>query len=95
MNKRGIAYLIMSLTLVGIVTANALVFSNRFRSLEQSSIEVVNNEFTESIISDISGEGLDLFHEVAAKKAIMGALTLYLDFINLFIMLLRLFGQRR
>ena len=27
------------------------------------------------------------------KKAIMGALTLYLDFINLFIMLLRLFGQ--
>ena len=29
------------------------------------------------------------------KKAIMGALTLYLDFINLFIMLLRLFGQRR
>jgi FtsH-binding integral membrane protein len=33
--------------------------------------------------------------EVAAKKAIMGALTLYLDFINLFIMLLRLFGQRR
>ena len=33
--------------------------------------------------------------EVSAKKAIMGALTLYLDFINLFIMLLRLFGQRR
>ena len=33
--------------------------------------------------------------EVAAKKAIMGALTLYLDFINLFIMLLRLFGTRR
>ncbi len=29
------------------------------------------------------------------KKAIMGALTLYLDFINLFIMLLQLFGQRR
>tara|TARA_Y100000816_G_scaffold8076_1_gene5162 strand:- start:7447 stop:8202 length:756 start_codon:yes stop_codon:yes gene_type:complete len=33
--------------------------------------------------------------EVIGKKAIMGALTLYLDFINLFIMLLRLFGQRR
>jgi FtsH-binding integral membrane protein len=33
--------------------------------------------------------------EVSGKKAIMGALTLYLDFINLFIMLLRLFGQRR
>ncbi|MCF6325950.1 MAG: Bax inhibitor-1/YccA family protein [Devosiaceae bacterium] len=32
--------------------------------------------------------------EIAGKKAIMGALTLYLDFINLFLMLLRLFGNR-
>ena len=32
--------------------------------------------------------------EVAGKKAIMGALRLYLDFINLFIMLLSLFGSR-
>ena len=29
------------------------------------------------------------------RKAIMGALSLYLDFINLFLMLLRLFGGRR
>jgi FtsH-binding integral membrane protein len=33
--------------------------------------------------------------EVAGKKAVLGALTLYLDFINLFMMLLQLFGQRR
>ena len=32
--------------------------------------------------------------EVAEKKAISGALRLYLDFINLFIMLLSLFGNR-
>jgi FtsH-binding integral membrane protein len=32
---------------------------------------------------------------VAGQKAIMGALSLYLDFINLFLMLLRLFGQSR
>jgi len=32
--------------------------------------------------------------EVLAKGAIMGALSLYLDFINLFMMLLRLFGNR-
>jgi FtsH-binding integral membrane protein len=32
---------------------------------------------------------------VAGKKAIMGALRLYLDFINLFLMLLRLMGDRR
>ena len=33
--------------------------------------------------------------ETMGKKAIMGALRLYLDFINLFIMLLHLFGSRR
>ncbi len=33
--------------------------------------------------------------ETMGKKAIMGALRLYHDFINLFIMLLRLFGDRR
>jgi uncharacterized protein len=32
--------------------------------------------------------------DVLAKGAIMGALNLYLDFINLFMMLLRLFGNR-
>lgn len=33
--------------------------------------------------------------EEASKMAIMGALALYLDFINLFMFLLRLFGDRR
>jgi FtsH-binding integral membrane protein len=33
--------------------------------------------------------------EVAGKKAVLGALALYLDFINLFMLLLQLFGQRR
>jgi len=32
---------------------------------------------------------------IAGRKAVMGALSLYLDFINLFLMLLRLFGNRR
>jgi hypothetical protein len=32
---------------------------------------------------------------VAGRKAIYGALRLYLDFINLFLMLLRLLGNRR
>jgi FtsH-binding integral membrane protein len=32
--------------------------------------------------------------ELAAKTAIMGALSLYLDFINMFVMLLNLFGNR-
>jgi uncharacterized protein len=33
--------------------------------------------------------------EIASKKAIMGALRLYLDFINLFMMLMQLMGTRR
>ena len=42
----------------------------------------------------------DTYYEVAndatatAKGAIMGALNLYLDFINMFVMLLQLFGRR-
>ena len=38
---------------------------------------------------------LDAESEEGRKGAIMGALALYLDFINLFIMLLRIFGDRR
>jgi FtsH-binding integral membrane protein len=43
-------------------------------------------------IKEIYLEGDD--GETAGKKAIIGALTLYLDFINLFLMLLRLLGNR-
>jgi FtsH-binding integral membrane protein len=32
---------------------------------------------------------------VSGRKAVMGALALYLDFINMFLMMLRLFGDRR
>ena len=41
------------------------------------------------------GEGLEYGDASARKMVIMGALTLYLDFINLFLMLLRLFGSRK
>lgn len=33
--------------------------------------------------------------DIASKKAIMGALALYLDFVNMFLMLLRLLGDRK
>lgn len=38
-------------------------------------------------------EGMD--REVENKTAIYGALSLYLDFVNMFLMLLRLFGERK
>ncbi len=41
------------------------------------------------------GETVATGTEAAQKMALMGALRLYLDFLNLFLMLLRLFGNRR
>jgi FtsH-binding integral membrane protein len=41
------------------------------------------------------GENVENGTEAAAKMSILGALTLYLDFINLFLALLRIFGGRR
>ena len=40
------------------------------------------------------GSQIDEGSQTAQKLMIMGALTLYLDFINLFLMMLRLFGNR-
>lgn len=44
-------------------------------------------------IKNMNMAGVD--GETSRKGAIMGALTLYLDFINLFLLLLRLFGRRK
>src|ERR1700724_1325615 len=66
-------------------------------------------QFVVSIVGVIVFVGLTAYHtqrpkelylesdsgEIAGKKAVLGALALYLDFINLFTMLLQLFGQRR
>ena len=42
------------------------------------------------------GEQIDVRDSSTLRKySILGALTLYLDFINLFLMLLRIFGNRR
>jgi FtsH-binding integral membrane protein len=41
------------------------------------------------------GAGIEYGDASAKKMALMGGLTLYLDFINLFLMLLRVFGRRR
>ncbi|MBX7053037.1 MAG: Bax inhibitor-1/YccA family protein [Flavobacteriales bacterium] len=41
------------------------------------------------------GAGVEYGSATAGKLAIMGALSLYLDFINLFIFLLRIFGGRK
>ncbi len=45
-------------------------------------------------IKNMSGTMANSGSEIARKGALMGALALYLDFINLFLMLLRIFGSR-
>ncbi len=63
----------------GISVIGVLVFVG----LTAYDTQKIKEEYLESDSSEIMG-----------KKAIMGALRLYLDFINLFLMLLRLFGNR-
>ena len=48
---------------------------------------------TQKIKNLVIGSGVS--GEAGQKIALLGALTLYLDFINLFIYLLRIFGSRR
>ena len=55
-----------------------------FVGLTAYDTQKIKNEYNEADSS-----------EIASKKAIMGALRLYLDFINLFLMLLHLFGNQR
>ena len=69
-NKKAIAYLIMSLSILGIIAANMGVFADRFRKVESSNVEVVSNEFVGSALSDMTGQGMDKFMDVASKKAL-------------------------
>ena len=85
--------------LVGIVVA-ALVNVFLASSALQFAISVIGvlvftglTAYDTQRIKDIYVAGEDA--AVAGKKAIMGALALYLDFLNLFLMLLQLFGDRR
>lgn len=96
LNRFG-SYLVMGL--VGLIIASVV---NMF--LVSSGVQ-----FALSIIGVLIFVGLTAFDtqrirslylavdsaDAAGKRAVMGALTLYLDFLNLFLMLLRLSGDRR
>jgi FtsH-binding integral membrane protein len=85
--------------LIGIVVA-ALVNLFLASSALQFAISVIGvlvftglTAYDTQRIKDIYVAGEDA--AVAGKKSIMGALALYLDFLNLFLLLLQLFGDRR
>ena len=91
---------IMMMGLVGIIIASVI---NMFMQSSQmdyiiSFIGVL--VFTGLTAYDVQklkniGAGIQFGTAAASKLVIMGALNLYMDFINLFLMLLRLFGDRK
>jgi hypothetical protein len=77
-----INYFLKSTTLYWITTGVGVLI---FVGLTAYDTQKIKN------LNIIGNEGSDEDH----KEAIMGALTLYLDFINLFLYLLRIFGRRK
>jgi uncharacterized protein len=84
--------------LIGLIIASLvnLYFQSGMMSLVLSAISVLIftglTAYDTQKIKEMYFDGDDV--AVMGRKAIMGALSLYLDFINLFLSLLRLFGNR-
>jgi hypothetical protein len=91
---------IMLMGLIGIIIASLinLFLKSDGMSYVISTIGVL--VFTGLTAYDVQkikriGNGLEYGNQHSQKLAVMGALSLYLDFINMFLYLLRLFGNRR
>jgi uncharacterized protein len=91
-------FLMMALFgLIGAMVVNLFLESNMISwiiSLAGVVIFVGLTAYDTQKLKNMSGS-IDGASEEGRKASIMGALTLYLDFINLFLFLLRLLGRRR
>lgn len=91
---------IMIMLLVGVIIASVVNFFLHSSALYYIISYVGIAVFTGLTAYDVQklkniGAGLEYGDASAKKMALMGGLTLYLDFVNLFLMILRLFGRRR
>jgi len=91
---------IMIMGLWGIILASLLNFFMHSAQIDYIVSVIGVLVFTGLTAYDVQklkriGQGTEFGSENTRKLAIMGALTLYLDFINLFLFLLRFFGNRR
>jgi len=91
---------IMIMLLVGVIVASILNAFLHSTGMEMLISYVGVAVFVGLTAYDVQklkniGAGLEYGDASASKMALMGGLTLYLDFINLFLMLLRIFGRRR
>jgi len=91
---------ILIMFLIGIVVASVVNFFLHSSGLDMLISYIGVAVFVGLTAYDVQklkniGAGLTYGDATASKMALMGGLTLYLDFINLFLMLLRIFGRRR
>lgn len=91
---------ILTMALIGIVIAslvNMFMKSSGFDYIISCVGVLVFTGLTAYDVQKIKriGAGVEYGTAATSKLAIIGALSLYLDFINLFLMLLRVFGGRR
>ncbi len=91
---------LLFIALIGLIIASVI---NMFLHSEQFSY--VMSFFGVAIFTGLTaydvqklkriGEGIEYGDATGKKLALMGALSLYLDFVNLFLFLLRIFGRRK
>ncbi|MDB5146000.1 MAG: Inner rane protein YbhL, partial [Mucilaginibacter sp.] len=91
---------IMMMGLIGIIVASLFNMFMHSSQLEYIISYVGIAVFVGLTAYDVQklkriGAGLEYGTSSTSKMALLGGLTLYLDFINLFLMILRLFGRRR
>lgn len=91
---------LMIMLLVGIIVATLINMFLHSSGLEMLISYVGVAVFVGLTAYDVQklkriGAGLEYGDASAKKMALMGGLTLYLDFVNLFLFLLRIFGRRR
>jgi FtsH-binding integral membrane protein len=91
---------LLFMALIGIVVASLINIFMKSSGLSYAISFIAVIVFTGLTAYDVQklkniGGSVENGTESATKLALMGALTLYLDFINLFLALLRLFGGRR
>jgi FtsH-binding integral membrane protein len=91
---------IMFMGLIGIIIASLVNMFMRSDTMDYIISFIGVLVFTGLTAYDVQklkriGAGAGVENETSRKLTIMGALTLYLDFINLFLFLLRFFGDRR
>lgn len=91
---------IMMMGLVGIIIASIINWFLQSPGLDYIISFIGVLVFTGLVAYDVQrlkriGAGIEYGTEVASKLVIMGALSLYMDFLNLFLFLLNLFGDRK